>query len=412
MHDGNLKSLLVELRAHLLDWAPLWRHSVLDDWGTIEPWLPEAWLHWAQTVALTDRYAFSRTGSHERAPASLVEFANRSLSFERRVPHLFGAPPLPAHWAKGLTPKKKHEIEHLLFFLDQQKPGEVLDIAGGSGHLARHLARALRCPVHSIDQNPALHKSGQQILESPPWSEARLLDITFFTAQFPGQIPDSMRARFQTKGSWSVGLHTCGALAWRHLEIGASSCGGILNLGCCFELLDPQADTNRSAFCRENPIPHNEESLFLANRGGLHEQYADFSFQDQVLNYRYTFDLLLRESGLGSESRSVGTAPTQDYQKSFFHYSEGRLQALGKPQPLELTEKAAEQFYLENSERASKLKAAALLRNFLSRPLALSLILDRAIWLAEQTGQPAQVLAFFDPSLSPRNLGIWQGGKT
>jgi hypothetical protein len=47
-----------------------------------------------------------------------------------------------------------------------------------------------------------------------------------------------------------------------------------------------------------------------------------------------------------------------------------------------------------------------VVRNVFARPLEVILLLDRVLWMEEQ-GHAVELLAFFDHSISPRNLGLF-----
>ncbi len=70
-----------------------------------------------------------------------------------------------------------------------------------------------------------------------------------------------------------MGLHTCGALAWDQLAL-ASRGFAVLNIGCCYEKLDAEKDTERSKVAQAASLGWTGEALYLANRGGI-ERWTD-----------------------------------------------------------------------------------------------------------------------------------------
>jgi hypothetical protein len=250
-----------------------------------------------------------------------------------------------------------------------------------------------------VDRNPVLHEEGQRQLAKEPWKSEIPHAVRFVTASFPIDMSSS-------GATFSIGLHTCGELAWSQLELvrqGAS----VLNFGCCYEIMDAQTATNRSHFAQEHPILFTRESLFLANRGGTERTLDDFLFQQRMQRFRFGLHHLLETEGHAQLAGAVGNTNELHYRGRFADYVRNRCKHLSID--LGLSDIAIENFHRSSQPRLERMRFAAFLRNMLSRPLELALLTDRALYVQELatpgTSEP-QLLAFFDPKLSPRNVGI------
>jgi len=397
-----MQALYLSIRAHLEKMAPLWQHSVLDSWDQVRACIPEEWLIWSRSVPHTHWHRLGLDPGHSSAPPSLRQFVETAQGFNEQLPVHSKRVAIPPRWSDNLTPKKKHEIEKILGALEAAPPDHVIDIGGGMGHLARHLARAFSCPVDSIDISKALQDRGALLNRSEPWRPSCEGKVTFHTHKFSGNLPAEVRLH---EGSLLLGLHTCGPLAWRHLELMAVTRTRALNFGCCYELLDPMVDINRSGFCRAHPITHGEESLLLATRGGIQEHPGDFEFQQRVLDYRYSLEAFLREIARADLSRRVGTAPLALYRGEYELYARDRLRRLGLEDSLYKDNELGSTRQKE-SQKVLDQRFASFARNLLARPLEMSLLLDRALWIEEQTGLKTTLNRVFDPAISPRNIAI------
>ena len=400
-----MQDLYLSIRAHVQKWATLWQHSVLDSWEQIQACLPEDWLNWARATPQADWHTLGISPGQSAAPETLRDFSDASLSLFERLPVHSKVIPIPARFGGRLTPKKKHEIERLLGLLEASPPRHIIDIGGGNGHLARHLVRALGCGVDSVDINPVLQAQGREINRTPLWQATCQSKIQFHTLKFAGLLPPDLQTSLSTPGSLSLGLHTCGPLAWRHLELSLKTRTRAINFGCCYELLDPKTDINRSRHCREHPIAHGEESLLLATRGGIQEQPSDFELQQRVLDYRYSLDAFLREIGQAKLSRKVGTAPLALYRGDYELYARERLRHLGLDDSL-YKDNELKSTRQRESQKVLDQRFASFARNLLARPLEMSLLLDRALWIKEQSGLKTTLNRVFDPAISPRNIAI------
>lgn len=389
-------SQYASLQKALVHWTDLWGNSIFHRFSEMERLVPEEWFEFGTRADLRSQWELGQGLGAAGAPASLREWV-ADLRASCELPRADSSVPISAPWDRDLTPKKKHEIEALLGLFQSFKirPAKIVDIGGGAGHLARHLAKVLDCPVISIDRDSALQASGARIQTRWPWKNAN--PVRFVHGVFPEVALDPI----DDEGAWSVGLHTCAQLAWSHLELVRSGIS-VLNFGCCYERLDPQRDVQRSQTARRAPLPWTREALFLANRGGVERTLEEFGFQQRMQRFRFALHELLLSEGFPSEqAAAVGSAREEIYRASFAAYARDRAR-------LALDDEAIEAFFEGVRARIERKRFLSFLRNLLARPIEVALLLDRAMTIEESAGPDVEVrlIELFDARLSPRNVGI------
>jgi hypothetical protein len=374
------------LRDFLLPWEPLWGHSILRSFAEMERWVPEEWLEYGATRELAFQFALGQGGGDDQAPPSLLSWV-RQIRGLCDLPRLEVSHEIRPPYERGLTPKKKHELEAVVTFFRRNDIAatRILDIGGGVGYLARHLSASLGCPIESIDLDPVLQRRGCAEQERFPWKRALKHPVRFITGRFPE------KAFSMDEGSWAIGLHTCGDLAWSQIELVGKGMS-VLNVGCCYEKLMLGKEVLRSRHVRSRPIALTEEALFLAGRGGVERSPEEFLFQQRVQRYRFALHLLIARD-------SAGTARDEIYRGSFSDYARDRSPDCSE------SEAALEAHYRSVEALVEKQRFVAFLRSLLARPLELAILLDRALFLEEQ-GVKAELIELFNPRISPRNVGL------
>ena len=392
-----------ELRSLLMPLREIWGFSVLKSWPEMRTAIGPDLLQARVQLSLPEQYRFLRGEVLPQLPASVQnwQFAlQRLITFpEQPSPQLQETP-----FDEGLNPKKNHEISAILEFLEERcdTVQQLIDIGGGAGHLARHLASRRAWNTFSIDRESSFQAKGRWLLQRRPWKRLVQGSFTFVTGTFPECLTD-YKGLDRTVHTLSVGLHTCGPLAWHHILMAGANVD-VLNFGCCYDKLQLDTDVERSSRAQEAPLGWTQEALFLATRGGKERSFEDFTFQARVQEFRFALHAYLCEQGFADNFLSVGQTPDRHYKGSFAAYVENRLQSLQISSRADAEE--IETFRCKHSPILAEQWAAALLRNRLARGLEVLLILDRALWL-EEKGMEVLVHQFFDPSLSPRNLGIY-----
>jgi hypothetical protein len=342
-----------------------------------------------------------------RLPPGLKDFleATRPLLV---FPASTSTTPLPENKTLHMTAKKQHEIAAILPFLATQITAlgieRAVDIGGGVGHLARTLMTQLHLPMVSIDRDASLQSMGRSLLTKMKLSDAPL---RFVNAEMQTTPQDEVDAHF-AGACLSIGLHTCGPLAWTHLKKSQTS-RAVLNFGCCYDRMDVARDCQQSLVAQRHPLPWTSFALFLATRG-RRRSFQELAMQERVNTYRLALHLFLQEEGLAHGFMAVGDAPRAAYDHGFVAYVENRFRHL----QLDFSrheQRAA--LFVERPDIKRSMReffVINVVRNAFSRPLEVLLLLDRALWMAEQ-GHEVELRQFFDHSISPRNLGLFAAIK-
>jgi len=410
MTSIDFASRYQQLSKIMQPWAICWNQSVLHYWPACRDALPEDW--WTPLIdwpleslhILDDAIAGGLEFPASIAvPAGLRAFQDSTRPL-LQFPSGPGVVVIPEAQTLRMTAKKQHEIGAILPFLAQQKEAlgvtRAVDIGGGAGHLARTLAITLQLPTTTIDRDAALQTLGRSLLQ-----KLRLSDVSleFVAGDVQAERQDALDSYFE--GSClSVGLHTCGPLAWTHLKKSRKSLG-LLNFGCCYDRMNVARDCQQSLFAQEHPLPLTTFALFLATRG-RRRTLAEFAQQERVNTFRLALHLFLQEEDLATGFVTVGDASRAVYAGGFAAYAADRMQFL----KLDFAPHAARaEAFIKRTDVRRSMREFFLLnvvRNAFARPLEVLLLLDRALWLEEQ-GHEVELRQFFDHSISPRNLGIF-----
>jgi hypothetical protein len=394
----------------LRPWAPAWNQSVLHYWPSCRDALPEDWWQPLMTWSLADMHRLDDAIAGAQDVPSDLDVPKGLQNFLESVRPWIAFPKcldmwtLPEKKTLHMTAKKQHEIGAILPFLSAQKDAlgieRAVDIGGGVGHLARTLVGALQIPMVTIDRDAALQTQGLSLL--------RKLKLTHVPLQFVrGEMqagPQHELDSYFEGACLSLGLHTCGPLAWTHLKKSRAS-RAVLNFGCCYDRMDVARDCQQSAWAQKHPIPLTSFALFLATRG-RRRSFEELAMQEQVNTFRLALHLFLQELGLADGFRAVGDASRVTYGLGFAAYAADRFRFLqldfapyqdraksfvSRPD----VQRAMREFFVIN-----------LVRNVFARPLEVLLLLDRVLWMEEQ-GHAVELRQFFDHSISPRNLGLF-----
>lgn len=313
-------------------------------------------------------------------------------------------------WAfNKVKSKKRHEILLIADFLKSLNEkihfAHLVDIGGGVGHLSRVMAHYHNIECISLDINSEFQEIGKKRIEKYPAPKPHK-NVTFINHDFTNKLAPQITKEIFTKNSFSLGLHTCGPLALRHMEV-ASENGtkGLINFGCCYYKMTPETDLNLSSYAKKSGLALSVYSLSLASRGHSSMDYESFLLKRRVKDYRYAIHLLMVNK-LGQKTlQSVGEANEKEYWGSFSDYALKRIDSLKIKHNLSASD--VDDFYNdpELQNYLDYLYMCNIIRWQYGRALELYLLLDRAMWL-EEKGLNTELLEFFDPQLSPRNIAL------
>jgi len=304
-----------------------------------------------------------------------------------------------------VIPKKEHEIRSLApyvaKFVEDNSIERLIDIGGGIGLLAQTINSLYGTPITSVDMDAKLQQTGKErikklTLKAAP-IEYECLKVDPTELKFK-KLLNSKRA--------TIGLHTCGGLAVSQIKTSVEeNCKGLINFGCCYQKILPH-EQNLSQFAKDNdPIEFNLFALTLSARAHKKFSLQDLELKQKVKYYRYTFHFIMCDYYDQWNTLNLGNSHKSLYEKSFADYALDHFKRIGVESKLSSDEL---NFYFERPENKKlihQMLCAALVRDTLSRVLELYLLIDRCLYLEEQ-GYQAQLLSFFDETISPRDLGV------
>lgn len=404
----DYRQRLLDIIEFLKPYQRIWQNEIMLMYPNPLEGFPIEWIE--EIAAIKDKKDIMRLEVKDFS--GLVQ--NPSFQkFHQRIEELTAFPksqvltPMPADSFTFLhmIPKKQHEIKILAPAINElyqnQKIHEVIDIGGGIGLLAQTLSNQYGLNLISLDLDPILQKTGLGRNKK----NAKRMDhfVRYEKVKVARDEKDFLK--HLTSKTMTVGLHTCGPLAVDQI-MGSSQqqVKALINFGCCYHKL--KSDQKISKFAQEHcPWIISPFALTLASRGHKKLQEKDYDLKLKVKSYRFAFHFLLHDHYNKKELVTLGNSKPKDYDKSFSTYALEqfkRIKLTPKHSPEELDE------YFQNPERKKliwDMLAAEIIRNSLGRLVEVSLLLDRVIYLQEQNYK-AELLVFFDETISPRNLGI------
>ena len=306
--------------------------------------------------------------------------------------------------------KKRHEIQKITPRLkeirDQNHFDYVVDIGGGVGHLSRVLSHYHSIASISIDRDPIFQKIGEERLHKYRKLDGSR-DVKFVNINFGDEALDhSLKNIFQPK-SFSLGLHTCGALANILIQKSIDfKTMGLLSFGCCYHKMNPNTDFPLSHFYKDNHFTKlNLFALSLATRSHAAMTRDNYDTKMRVKYYRYALHLFLMKHFNNKYFTDVGECHIRIYWGPFADYIRIKLSELGLNHYF--TDDDFNLFYsdLEIQKELKVMFLCNIIRWQLGRALEVFILLDRCIYLEEQ-GYEIKIEQYFKEALSPRNIGI------
>lgn len=414
----NAKNQYLKLRDLLLLRQNIWSKEVLHHYpqGLLD--YPSEWL---QELAQASHYELWKIDARRPSTARSATALTEHLQEIQELTHLPQKTyqrmiQLPSWAFSRVKEKKQHEISILaqaLKEIEQTSAFQTLvDIGGGVGHFARIMAHYFQRPTISVERDANLQELGRQRLNRHPLPEgAAALEFCALDFQNHRDQEAQMRPLFSTQ-NFSLGLHTCGPLAVRHLEAQVHfKAQGLLNFGCCYGKMEDPKDFRLSSLAKEFPLDLSPYALTLATRSHTEMSYENFCLKEKVKFYRYALQLYLKEFFDIQDFLSVGDSPVRDYLGSFGHYATKKLLHLKLIETQEASKnqflKSLDDFYFSFStqQQIKQMFYADIIRWQYGRALELIILLDRAMFL-EENGHQVELAQFFDEKLSPRNIGL------
>ncbi|MGF6098595.1 methyltransferase [Pseudomonas sp. 18175] len=378
------------LDAFLIEHQGLWKprpftHLHLP-WEAQHPELAQ----WLRQRSLADADSIHNHPHHLPAPAPFPQLAVQAcqLSAVDKLP----TQPLAAarHRLNVDVPGRKwQQIEAFGAALQfAHRPKHWLDWCAGKGHLGRRLLQTgqrLTC----LEYDPALIAAGQRL------SDHHGLPVTH---RLQNVMDDGPLSAEHTP----VALHACGDLHVRLLQLANSvGCKQLAVAPCCYNRISadtyqPLSIAGRASLLRlsvdDLGLPLSE-TVTAGNRVRLQ--------RDTSMARRLGFDHLQRQLRGCDEYLPTPSLPAAWLDKPFADY----CLALANLKGLSTGEQDWVALEAYGWRRLAEVRNLELVRGLFRRPLELWLVLDRALFLAEN-GYRVEVGSFCEAALTPRNLMV------
>ncbi len=273
------------------------------------------------------------------------------------------------------------------------KGGTVLEWCAGKGHLGKVLSFAYENNVHSLEWQAQLCLQGQQQADKLHLKQK-------FTEHNVLQGPQH---QVFSGADQLVALHACGDLHRVALQAGvASSCKELHLLPCCYHLQQGELYQPLSTMAAQSQLKLTRQELKLAVQG-------QHTGGDRVRRLRHT-EVLWRRAYQLWHSEHTGNQLYQPLPSTAKHWFSGDFadfaQWAASQHQLHWPAQLDGLGYLQQAEALLLLqRRIELVQHLFRRPLELWLVLDRALYLAEQ-GYQVKLQQLCEASVTPRNLLI------
>ncbi|KAI8503303.1 hypothetical protein Bbelb_191240 [Branchiostoma belcheri] len=395
-------------------------------------------------------------------PTSLKAFVEdaASLALPRQQPHDLVAMEISKDLARGMTPKKEHEVSYLASVIRDScirtSCSSVIDIGSGLGYLGQVLHHQCGLQVVGVEaQASHVHGAQRRIRSQGRDTDTQIqtvnlklddtsssihdLELLISSLQQPasqdqGQTDVSNRNNERRDGTCMVGLHCCGDLCPTMLKMFTSverlSC--LVCVSCCYHGMSitepesrPSCFTNFPLSCtvRETlkkvgtEFPDWQLNVFAMRLAAQETQarwacqtHEDHQFHTRSVAYRAVLEHVVTTGGKGIQKLKRKVTRKDAFQ-SFPAYREaifGRLTLHSDEKTTEDWEKyhdALQQSHDQWEKFFPYIEVITALQVLLQPVLETLVTVDRCLYLQEQ-GLKTKVGPIFDDRTSPRNLAI------
>ena len=269
-------------------------------------------------------------------------------------------------------------------------PRHWLDWCSGKGHLGRRLlqpGQQLTC----LEYDPALVASGQAL------SQRHHLHALHVEQDVLASDAASLLQAEHTP----VALHACGDLHVRLIQLAsAAGCKQLAIAPCCYNRISRPEYTPLSYGAKGSALQLSLYDLALPMSETVTAGARVRRQRDTSMARRLGFDLLQRQLRGIDEYLPTPSLATAWLDKPFAEYCHhlAALKELSTIGPQDWTALEAAGW-----QRLAQVRNLELLRGLFRRPLELWLVLDRALFLAEQ-GYTVRLGTFCETPLTPRNF--------
>jgi hypothetical protein len=206
-------------------------------------------------------------------------------------------------------------------------------------------------------------------------------------------------------------LHACGDLSVNMIKtfVMAEQCKVLINIGCCYNLLSDGENGFPLSKCSKETMKEARLPRAMKHLACQHlELFNDDSYDiEQTFNrnyFRCLFHLVLCETGIcdpNSTAPVIGALKQRDC-TDFVKYCTTASRKLGCHVDVALCKRYDEEFRY----RRVQIDLMFTCRTMMSGILEAIIIMDRLIYLYEESCANVSLLKIFDASVSPRNIAI------
>lgn len=356
--------------------------AVPPSWATRRGWA--GWLAALDEASLQACEEDGLAAHAERlgAPASLSALAARCADVAA-LPRLVSGGDAPA--TPGVSARKRQQVAAFAALITTRLPqgARIVDCGAGHGHLTRHLAEALGVEGLGVEREQALVDTARAL------GGARFVAADLFEAP-PALGPADLL----------VGLHACGALTDRLLDLAVAHGAAVAAVGCCAHKIP--GDTRAPADA--TGITLDRAALGLANvHLGAQGVEAPLAVNLAARERRAALRCLLA-------ARGTAVAEGDEMYGLNRRRAHGPLETLARKALLLRGLEPASEAELRAAERQGAIEHASIrrwtvARRMIARPLEIYLALDRGRRLA-QAGYAVEIGTLWAPAISPRNIAI------
>jgi hypothetical protein len=285
--------------------------------------------------------------------------------------------------------RKAAQIEAFLRALGTLGPptASAADWCAGKGHLSRALAARFDLTVRALEKDLHLITAGEHLAGGQP--------ITFEAADVL-ESPIALKS-----GEHLCALHACGGLHDAALQAFSGTHGGQLFLApCCYALHRPGGGHWQSWAKSAPAIQLDPHALRLAAADLATAPAGVRARRGRELVLRQAFDLFQRETFKRDRYLPCPSMPAAIIDGGFEAFATEAAAHHGLTLPAQLD---GDRWMAAGAERAAQVRRRNLLRLAFGRVLELRIVLDRALWLAEQ-GFAVSLATFCERAVTPRNL--------
>lgn len=314
-----------------------------------------------------------------------------ALPATKQVAPAEALPEWPFWLTNGIGGRKLSQIQH---FCQQLECNElpVLEWCAGKGHLGRLLAAQGR-QVTSIEWQAELCRQGEAL------AAQFQLPQRFVCADV---LTPAGRAVLSPQQQL-VALHACGDLHLQLIKDAVAVGTYALQLApCCYHLIAAEHYQLLSALAQQHNLQLSRQDLKLAVQAQVTGGERVARLRQIEVSWRLAYQLLRTELTADASYQPLPSLPKHWFSgdfKAFLAYA-AQLQQL--PLPAVIDDHAllarADEAYLQ-------LQRIDAVRHLFRRPLELYLVLDRALYLQQQSYQ-VQLSVFCDYQITPRNILI------